>query len=316
MVMRKKSVLLGVSVLSISALYAQEEVLSSTELESFLQSGANSALQTIFPIVPENTSFSENPLSEVEPQIAYSDPIFINESEKEVEECKSCFQVGANYTYLTLKPHGCPMLQGSLGGLQALYEYKASNHFYTGVEFSWKEGSVHSSGAKRSILYFDVQERLGYSFFSSKKNWLVTLYSGFAYRYVGQNLKPKHGSSIKFNYNEFYVPVGVLTGYDINSTFNIGVDFAWMPQVFPTVSIVPLKGARWEITNQLNNFLVEVPLTFRLMENKCCFLVLKPNYQHWQDGHSTAKASNGHSLGLPGNSYNFYGLDLNLLYFF
>jgi hypothetical protein len=308
MVIGKRSILLGMSVVSFAAFATEEEFPFYTGLESFLQNNVNAALE-------DKSSVSK---AEVSSQIVYSEPAPISQQqeEDEIEACKSCFQFGANYSYLTLKPDGCPILQGSLGGLQALYEYKASNHFYAGVEFAWKEGSLHGSGGKRSILYFDVQERLGYSFFSSKKNWLLTLYSGFAYRYTGQNLKPKHGSSIKFNYNEFYVPVGMLAGYDINSTFNVGIDFAWMPQVFPTVSIVPLKGANWAITNQLKNFLVEVPLTFRLIENRCCFLILKPNYQHWQDGHSTAKASNGSSLGLPGNSYNFYGLDLNLLYCF
>jgi hypothetical protein len=41
-----------------------------------------------------------------------------------------------------------------------------------------------------------------------------------------------------------------------------------------------------------------------------------PFYEHWQDGHTTAKLSNGTPLGLPGNTYNFYGIELNFSFCF
>jgi hypothetical protein len=89
-----------------------------------------------------------------------------------------------------------------------------------------------------------------------------------------------------------------------------------MSQVYPTVSIVPLKGARWDLTNKLNNYYVSTPFTFSLSENKRFQIIFNPFYEHWQDGPTTAKLSNGTPLGLPGNTYNFYGADLNFAFSF
>lgn len=231
-------------------------------------------------------------------------------------ELDSRLQVGANYAYLSFKPHGHQCFDGSLGGVQALYEFRPMNRFYGGAKFTWREGEIHGSAGKRSLAYFDVHQRLGYTFASKKKDWSLTLFSGFGYRHLGQKLKPKEGDSLRFRYNEFYFPLGLVSNYDASSWFSFGVDFTWMPQVYPTVSIVPLKGARWAITNTFANFLVEIPFTFTLTENKKFQIIFNPFYEHWQDGHSTAKLSNGTPLGLPGNTYNFYGATLNFGYSF
>ncbi len=231
-------------------------------------------------------------------------------------ELNSRLEVGGNYTYVTFQPHGHQSFGGSLGGMQALYEYRPVNRFYGGGKFSWRQGSMDGDAGKRSLLYFDVQERLGYTFASQTKDRRLTLYSGFGYRHHGQKLKPKEGDSLRFNYNEFYFPVGFLTNYCINSWFALGVDFTWMPQVYPTVSIIPIKGVHWTITSTLNNFYVEVPLYFTLTENKRFLIIVNPTYEHWREGHSTAKLSDGTALGLPGNTYNYYGLDINFAYKF
>ena len=89
-----------------------------------------------------------------------------------------------------------------------------------------------------------------------------------------------------------------------------------MPQVYPTVKITPLKGARWILKNTVGNVLVELPLTYFLSEDKRYSLVLKPFYERWEDGRSTAKTSSGQELGLPKNSYNFWGAELNIAFSF
>lgn len=141
--------------------------------------------------------------------------------------------------------------------------------------------------------------------------WRMSLFSGLGYRHNGQKHDPKQGHSVQFNYNQIYIPVGFLTNYDPCWWFGIGGDFTWMPQVYPTLAIVPLKGARWVTTCTFNNFYVEMPITFTLTRNKRYQIILNPFYQHWADGHTTAKASDGQTLGLPGNTYNFYGFDVN-----
>lgn len=221
------------------------------------------------------------------------------------------FQIGGNYTYLTLQPHDHRTFKGSLGGMQALFEYCPLNRFYGAAKLSWRQGNTDSPVGERSILFFDTHERLGYTYAPEKKDWFLTLFSGVGYRYIGQKFSPKTGSSLLFNYDEFYIPIGILTNYNVTSCFSIGLNYTWMPQVYPTVSIIPLKGARWVLQKTMNNFYAEMPFTFYLTQNKRYSLIVTPFYEHWQNGHSTAKLSNGSALGLPANTYNFYGVDVN-----
>jgi len=235
------------------------------------------------------------------------------------EECEddldSRVELGGTYARVNMKPHGSSSFDGNLGGIRALYEYRPVDSIYAAVKFSWQEGTMHGSAGKRSLLYFDVQERIGLTY-GEEEEWFSTIFTGFGYKHLGQKLDPTTGSSIKFNYNEIYIPVGFLTNFDFACWFSVGATFIWMPQVYPVVSIVPLKGAYWNLEKTLNNFYVDVPFTFTLTDDKEFQIILNPFYERWEDGHSTAKLSSGIPLGLPGNTYNFYGVDLTFAYLF
>ena len=228
----------------------------------------------------------------------------------------SCFQIGGNYTHVNMKVQGQLSFHGNLGGAQASYDYRPWNSFYGGLKVAWKEGKMKASGAHRSLVYVDVQERFGYSYASPSRKWLLSFFSGLGYRYLGQRLKQSGQSPVTFSYNEFYIPVGVLSDYSFNSWCSLGLNAIWMPQVYPTVKIAPLKGARWILKNTYSNVLVELPVTFFIAHHKRYSLIFKPFYEHWADGHSTAKTSSGNTLGLPGNIYNFWGAELNFAFSF
>lgn len=224
----------------------------------------------------------------------------------------SLFQIGGSYTHVNLKVHDNASFHGSLGGLQASYEYR--DRLYAAAKFSWKQGNTKTTSASRFLDVIDLQERLGLALLHH--HWRFAFFSGVGYRHLGHNL---HRPSINFYYNEIYIPVGLLSDYTFNSWCNLALNLTWMPQVYPTVRIVPLKGARWMIKDTLDNISVELPLTFTFTQKrfkKRCALVVKPFYEHWQDGHSTAKTSNGSALNLPSNTYNFWGLELNFAYSF
>src|SRR5260221_3072959 len=84
----------------------------------------------------------------------------------------SCVQIGGNYTHVNIKVQGQLSFHGNLGGVQGSYEYKPWNSFYGGLRVAWKEGNTESSGAHRSLVYTDVQERLGYTYASQRRRWL------------------------------------------------------------------------------------------------------------------------------------------------
>ncbi len=243
------------------------------------------------------------------------------------DECciSSYLTVGGSYSRLNLKPEGERSFNGNLWGAQAKYEYRPIDAFYGALEFRWREGKADS----RHILEFDTAEKLGYTWGCC--DWETTFYTGFGFRFLRQHVHASKKStfngsffppflsnshSVKLDYYEFYIPVGFATDYSFNSCFALGINFEWMPQVFPTVQIHPLGGTYWSLKRKIENFLVEMPFSFTL--DDCCtwFLVLSPFYERWQDGHSTAKTSRGTPLGLPENTYNYYGVDLNLVFAF
>lgn len=233
------------------------------------------------------------------------------------EQCNvSRLEIGGSYTRANIKVEGQPSFHGNLGGIQGIYEYKPRNCFYGALRVAWKQGETENSFTHRKLVYVDVQERLGYTYASCCNDWSLTFFTGFGYRHLGHKLKQFDESSIKFDYNEFYIPVGFLSEYFFCSCWSLGLNFTWMPQVYPTVKINPLKGARWILKNTMDNVLIELPLTYYLTEDRCYSVVFKPFYEHWADGRSTAKASNGQKLGLPKNTYNFWGAELNIAFVF
>lgn len=233
------------------------------------------------------------------------------------EQCTvSRLEIGASYTRANIKIEDQPSFHGNLGGIQASYEYKPWNNIYAGLRAAWKQGTTKNSFADRKLIYVDVQERIGYTYASCCNDWSLTFFSGLGYRYLGHKLEQFEESSIKFDYNEFYIPVGFLSEYFFCSCWSLGLNFTWMPQIYPTVEITPLKGARWILKNTLGNVVVELPLTYFLTADKCYSLVLKPFYERWEDGRSTAETSSGQELGLPKNSYNFWGAELNFAFLF
>lgn len=233
------------------------------------------------------------------------------------EQCRTSYlQIGASYTHANIKVDSQSTFEGNLGGLQGSYEYKPWNSFYAGLKLAWKEGKTKNSFANRKLVYIDAQERIGYTYASYCNDWSVTWFSGVGYRYLGHTLTQHEESSIKFDYNEFYVPVGFLSEYFFCGCWSIGLNFTWMPQVYPTVEIKPLKGARWDLKRTIGNVLVELPLTYSLTEEQCYSLILKPFYEHWEDGRSTAKTFSGQKLGLPKNNYNLWGVEINFAFLF
>jgi hypothetical protein len=236
-------------------------------------------------------------------------------TQEPVKRLNSHLQIGANYTYASIRTSGEPNTSGSLGGIQALYEFKTPNRIYGGVTFAWREGNTTGDGNSRSILEFDTQERLGYTWGTYEKDFLFSLFSGFGFRHFGEKVSTS-GNSVHFNYNEFYFPVGFLLKGRLNSFISMGLNFEWMPQVYPTVTISPLGGARWILSNELSNFKIELPLIFYASKSHNLSIILQPFFEYWKDGRTSAKTQNGISLDIPENKYLFGGVDLNLCYSF
>ncbi|KKM14482.1 hypothetical protein LCGC14_1705700, partial [marine sediment metagenome] len=188
------------------------------------------------------------------------------------QDCKSSiFSIGANYSYVNIKPSSKSSFDGHLGGLHAMYEYRPMNSFYGAAAFAWRQGSANGSGGSRSFIDINVVERLGYSFTFKSNTRLLTLFSGFGFRFLGHHLNPSTLSSdafigsffppflttetsLRINYHDFYIPLGFLLEYSLYSFFDLGLYVTWMPQVFSTAKIKPLGGAFWDLKETYSNF--------------------------------------------------------------
>ncbi len=196
-----------------------------------------------------------------------------------------------------------------------MYEYRPDHSFYASVKGTYRQGNATGSSAKRNLVDVDAQERFGYTFVNCTRSYFVTLFTGFGYRYLGHKLTDSSGI-LHLNYSEFYIPIGFLSDFVVNSYFRVGLYAIWMPQVDPTVELNPIGGARWVLHRKVANFLVEVPFTFFMGCKDQYAVILKPFYEFWQDGQSKAVSSVGIPLGLAGNTYNFWGCELNFGYKF
>lgn len=228
----------------------------------------------------------------------------------------SRISLGAGFTRLRLISHGDSPFEGNLWGVGAMYEYRPKRAFYGALELIWKQGDTHGSAGKRSLDFLDSAERLGYTFFCARNEIETTLFSGLGFRYVRQKFVPEGGSSLTFHYKEFYVPVGLHVGVPASRRFSWGIDLQWMPQVYPTVRIVPVNGTHWSLERKLGNWSAAIPVNYVLDARSRWQISFRPFFEYWQDGHSTAKQSDGVPLGLPGNTYFFYGADLHLSFWF
>ena len=225
-------------------------------------------------------------------------------------------RIGGSYNYLWLSPEGEATFTGPLWGAQGIYEYRPQNAIYEAVTFTYRQG--HPSGVEegekntRKLLNFDVQGRIGYTFAPSQFPWWnTTLFCGLGYWYMGQTLEQPDFIDVEFNYNEFYIPLGFSTVTYPLSYLNIGLNFIWMPQVYPAVTIIPTGGANWILEKALSNFLVELPITFKLFCKENFHLEIKPFFEYWRDRQTIAETTNGIPLGVPGNTYLLPGIQLN-----
>jgi hypothetical protein len=227
------------------------------------------------------------------------------------------FTVGGKYSRAYLKPKENPSFSGNMGGAQTSYEYKRPNFLYGGITFDWRYGSLDASNGSRKLNDIDVQERLGYTLQLSKHRVSLIFFTGFGFRQLRHTVDVSGMSSDKFYYNHFYIPVGVLSRMEWGSWFSLGFDLIWMAQMYPTVTIESIDDARFTITRKFTNVIAELPLIFHLdtyVKNLSISLI--PQFELWQDGPTAATSPGGIPLGLPENTYIFWGGELNVTYAF
>ncbi len=239
-------------------------------------------------------------------------------AQEDAPKCKpnSIVSFGANYTRSAIRPKGLPDFDGNMGGVQGMYQYRPLRSFYGAVGGFWRAGRNTGSSGARNLMDAGVHERLGYTFAWREAQILFTPYGGFGYRHLAHHVKPNSGSKIRLRYNEFFIPIGIQSLFDIYDCFSMGLNTVWMPQVFSTVTFNVADGARWALKNTYKNFKIELPFFFHIKSVTNLSVVLNPSFELWQDGRTKAETQFGDTLGLPQNTYTFWTIELNVQYAF
>lgn len=266
----------------------------------------------------EEDGFTNTEPSQIKNEARASKPVAMRDQSAAPECCMPIcenanrVQVGGNYTYGWVKPTGNDETTGSLGGAQGIYEYRPQNWLYAAAAFNYRQGSTTNSQTKRKILDLDGQERIGYTYSTTcpcNHTYRIALFAGFGGRYMSENVTVGN-SSADFNYTHFYVPVGALIDYEVNSWLNWGLNAQWRPQIYSLVQIEPLDGAWWALKKHIDNIEIDMPITFKV--NDRFSFIIDPYFEWWHDGVSTAETTTDLVLGLPGNRYYFAGVNINL----
>ncbi len=265
----------------------------------------------------------EPKLTEQHAPLAASSSVGPNTSEATPAMRSCCFSpystlfVGASYSYVALKPTDLPQYSGNLWGALAGYQYRKQDGLYAALKGLWRQGATSGESGQNYLHECKAEERVGYDFsFGPSRRGSIALYMGLGYRFMEQKIQQPALPDVLLAYNHFYVPIGTSVDYAIpfqSYCLSFGLCATWMPQIYPTVNIVPLGGARWILEYELVNGIIELPVTF-----SCCnySVTLRPVFEYWKDGASIAVGSLCDALGLPASSYLFGGVNLEFAWKF
>lgn len=206
-------------------------------------------------------------------------------------------------------------LDGPVAGAEIDYEYKKFRALYIGLYGSWVQGKItkdHFPSLKVNDV--EAEGKFGYNYMGMQgRKVVVTPYFGVGYNYTSQEREAPH--EVTFKYNSIYLPTGFILDYHWTSWFMVSFNFKWMPQVYSKLKISSLPGKEFDLKKQSGQFLVELPLMFRLGCKKVWDITLTPYWERKKNGVSP-RISEGVPLGLPKQSYTYGGAILTLGYTF
>ncbi len=142
--------------------------------------------------------------------LAYSSYALAN---ADVEEGPNNIHVGPVWNYVTSNWGNGLEQKGSLYGLLGSYSYIAEDTFYLNAEFMYTAGILKGSAGNDPTQEYVTELRLGYTLSLAKAKFMLTPFTGIASYLIHQSLSGHED----FNGNFWYVPVGLMGSYHLNS---------------------------------------------------------------------------------------------------
>ncbi len=212
---------------------------------------------------------------------------------------------------------------GPFYGLVAGYEYKRSRQLYAGLDVAYSfanavyDGSItnFSNGSwevfpkrgrsRNQIL--NVEARLGYTFVA-KDLFALQLSPYFGAGYARWARKPDY----KEIYTWEYLAVGLLTTYDVNRIFNLGLNLKVMRMVN---AMMKIDGSDLKASLSLGNRMqygLELPMVFSLDKQKIWDIRFIPYYYQKNIGQSSPKTVDGQRIVEPSSRTFLVGSRLEI----
>jgi hypothetical protein len=223
---------------------------------------------------------------------------------------------GASYTYLHLAGENDSSFVGNLGGAQIGYQYRPLKRFYADIKTSWKMGAVYASNRKKSLIYVDEFQRIGYTASFGADSAAASFFSGFGYRYYREKTNFGFMKDSLYLSNFLYIPVGALIQYAPSTYFSFALDFMWMPQIYASLKIKSDHKYKKIISSQLGSFSLYFPLSFTFNNLKEFNFVITPFYQRWKASGVAADNLVEKIKYKSINTYDYSGVDVNFQYCF
>ncbi|MBM3191074.1 MAG: porin family protein [Chlamydiae bacterium] len=153
---------------------------------------------------------------------------------------------------------GDTKFMGYLIGPSCGIDYRHADNVYIGYRFYYMYGSSFSGSCKRDTELMNMQARLGYTF---GKTLLFTPYFGFGidvanFKRNGVPQVCKH-----LAYTNMNVPVGALLTYHPSTSFSIGLDYQYTPEVNAYARIAGFTSIRFDLKEKQEHS-VELPMQF------------------------------------------------------
>jgi hypothetical protein len=143
-------------------------------------------------------------------------------------------------------------------GPSAGLDYRKPSHVYGGFRFYWILGSLHDDLAKQGYKNLDMQGRLGYTFGDT---FLMTPYGGLGLNIIKKKLMhPKEPCHTRY-FKSVYTPVGVVMSYHPSSTFSVGIDYQFAPQIDSFSEVSGFKNIAFNLKKKGQHG-IEIPIQF------------------------------------------------------
>ncbi len=212
---------------------------------------------------------------------------------------------------------GSEKLNGPLGGLEAGYEYKKLDGLYTSMRGSFALGRIERNTLSRFVHEWIGEARFGYNYVAMQGVKLIaTFYTGYGFQNQIYSQSSGNGfSPIKLSYLKYYLPVGLLLDYKVADFFHFLFDFAWLPDMDPTVKIGGISASRQELKHK-STFRVLIPLRFFLGDTNQGEISLIPFWKRQIDGRTRQSFIGATSISIPEQVLMYWGGQIAFGYHF